>query len=143
MKALGAIICEIMGDPNWTKRLSDRAAEYEEASKTPTLNYGQSEALRLMSNRARNLAVKSRFTPDEAKHPSFLTLTKSVNDWKKANEGYRKATDELYPNRKIRRLKRESQAKVDQKSVDRQKAIKMIPSSVKTFPRRKIFGVTI
>lgn len=81
MRALGALICEILGNPEWTKRLQDTSQKYyKKASKVE----GTSEADRLynISARANALADISR--------GRFVGTAK---------ENYRQATNEMYPQR--------------------------------------------
>ena len=86
MKALGAMICEILGDPKWTKRLEDTSQKYyKKAMKTPTSD--KSERLFHLSARANALADinKGRFVDT-------------------SRENYREATHEMYPQRTRRQL---------------------------------------
>lgn len=95
-KSLGAVICELMGDPNWTNRLNARGKEYEKASQVQGLNRGTSENLSLMGTRAMILAAKNQ-APDKTDRKE---LTRMYND----------RTDRLYPERVSRRAENERSA---------------------------------
>ena len=106
MNILGAVICELMGDPNWTNRLDEKASKYENASKVQGLSRGTSENLTLMGNRARILAAKNRIHEGRrdmgmvSGGPESLKLTRMYNE----------RTDRLYPERVSRRAENERSA---------------------------------
>lgn len=88
MKLFGAIICELLGNSEWTNKILSKYKDYEGAIDTPGVDPESHKILSLMKDRANSLATR---------HWANRQNNKESEAFNKSN--YQKATDELYPNR--------------------------------------------
>ena len=106
-KSLGAVICELLGDPKWSDRLRDASNKYGNAARTPELDEASKTKLELMSDRARNLALKNR---NHTKLRKFHLFRNWSKDWDHKSDAHIKTvnynilTRKLYPERMKRLL---------------------------------------
>ena len=97
MLILGAVICELLGDPKWTKRLRDRAGDYRQASKTPGLDRETKYKLSKMVDRANSLEYRNKLFINKKDIPNY------ADNLNRAKESYKQDTRILYPKRALHR----------------------------------------